>query len=73
MVQKKTIENTVIFCLIFLQTLIYVINPQGLHSRFVGEELRGIFFFLDNFDLAQLNKLAYSLSPSPLYTVIKSL
>ena len=39
-----------------LQTLISVIIPRDLHSRFVGEELRGFMeIFMDNFGLVLLN------------------
>ena len=43
-------------------SLISVINPRDLRSRFVD--------FLDNFDLLLLNKLTYSLSSCPLYTIM---
>ena len=36
-----SLKTTYIFCFIVLQTLISIINPRGLHLRFVAEEIRG--------------------------------
>ena len=61
-------KTTYIFCLIGLQTLISAVSPRGIHARYGGEKLRGKFF-MDNFDLVLWNKLTYSISLYPLYTL----